>query len=223
MARWRFPSLTIHKIVTTGSSQGSVIPHKARGVISMRLVPDQDLSQMVSIFKQTLHEQFTTFNSDNKLDVIIEHQADWWLGDPENRGFKALERAVADEWGIPPIYIREVPFPFSWNRKSLTLCRGVRFREYDGWKRSLGQVRLIFLWDRRVIMRIWWMNGCGYSIWREDREYYRKYLQSCLRNRTPYLYAMNGSSGSEMFPLAILSGVPPMAGPLTPQSLFFYF
>ena len=112
MARWRFPSLTIHKIVTTGSSQGSVIPHKVRGVISMRLVPDQDLSQMSSVFKQTLHEHFATFNSDNKLDVVVDHQADWWLGDPENRGFKALERAVADEWGIPPIYIREVPSPF---------------------------------------------------------------------------------------------------------------
>ena len=108
MARWRFPSLTIHKIVTSGSSQGSVIPHKVRAVISMRLVPDQDLSQMVSIFQQTLHQNFATFNSDNKLDVVIENQADWWLGDPENRGFKALERAVADEWGVSPLYIREV-------------------------------------------------------------------------------------------------------------------
>jgi di- and tripeptidase len=78
----------------------------------MRLVPDQDLSQMISVFKQTLHEHFATFNSDNKLDVVVDHQADWWLGDPENRGFKALERAVADEWGIPPIYIREVLAPF---------------------------------------------------------------------------------------------------------------
>jgi len=50
-----------------------------------------------------------------------------------------------------------------------------------------------------VIMRIWWMNGCGYSIWREDRGYYRKYLQSCLGNRMVYLYAMNGTSGSETF------------------------
>jgi len=108
MARWRFPSLTIHKIVTTGSSQGSVIPHKVRAVISMRLVPDQDIAQIISIFQQTLHQTFASFNSDNKLDVVIENQADWWLGDPENRGFKALERAIADEWGVSPLYIREV-------------------------------------------------------------------------------------------------------------------
>ena len=110
MARWRLPSLTVHKIVTPGSSQGSVIPHKARAVISMRIVPDQDLEQIISAFKETLHEKFTELQSDNKLIVVVEHQADWWLGDPENRGFKTLERAVAEEWGIEPLYIREV-FP----------------------------------------------------------------------------------------------------------------
>ena len=111
MARWRLPSLTIHKIVTTGSSQGSVIPHKARAVISMRIVPDQKIEQIISAFKETLHERFTELQSDNTLNVVVEHQADWWLGDPENRGFKTLERAVAEEWGIEPLYIREV-IPF---------------------------------------------------------------------------------------------------------------
>ena len=108
MARWRLPSLTIHKIVTTGSSQGSVIPHKARGVLSIRIVPDQNLEQIASVFKNTLHEKFATLQSDNTLNVTVEHQADWWLGDPENKGFKTLERAVAAEWGIEPLYIREV-------------------------------------------------------------------------------------------------------------------
>jgi di- and tripeptidase len=108
MARWRLPSLTIHKIVTTGSSQGSVIPHKARALLSLRIVPDQDIEQIISAFKETLHEKFAELQSDNTLSVVVEHQADWWLGDPENRGFKTLERAVAKEWGIEPLYIREV-------------------------------------------------------------------------------------------------------------------
>src|SRR5208282_463853 len=111
MARWRLPSLTIHKIVTTGSSQGSVIPHKARALISMRIVPDQKIEQIISAFKETLHERFTELQSDNTLNVVVENQADWWLGDPENKGFKTLERAVAEEWGIEPLYIREV-IPF---------------------------------------------------------------------------------------------------------------
>jgi len=108
MARWRLPSLTIHKVITTGSSQGSVIPHKAQAVMSMRLVPDQDLDKIVSLLKQTLYNRFKEFGSDNQLKVSVEHKADWWLGDPNNRGFKALEKAVREEWGIDPLYIREV-------------------------------------------------------------------------------------------------------------------
>jgi di- and tripeptidase len=129
MARWRLPSLTIHKIVTSASNHGSVIPHIVHAIISMRIVPDQNLDQIVSLFKETLYEKFAEFHSTNKLNVIIEHQADWWLGDPENRGFKALERAIGEEWGIPPLYIREV---FPWLLCYLTSCRAGRFLECDG-------------------------------------------------------------------------------------------
>jgi di- and tripeptidase len=108
MSRWRFPSLTVHKIVTTGSSQGSVIPNRARALISIRIVPDQKLEHMVSLLKSTLYEKFKESESDNSLFVSIEQQVDWWLGDPENRGFKALEKAVAEEWRIDPLHIREV-------------------------------------------------------------------------------------------------------------------
>jgi di- and tripeptidase len=108
MARWRLPSLTIHKIVTTGSSQGSVIPHRALALISMRIVPDQKLEEIVAAFEQTMHSRFKDLNSTNKLNVVISQQADWWLGDPENRGFKTLKKAVAEEWGVDPLYIREV-------------------------------------------------------------------------------------------------------------------
>ena len=111
MARWRLPSLTIHKIDTTGSSQGSVIPHRALAVLSMRIVPDQNLEQIATDFTQTMHSRFAEFNSTNKLTVVIQQRSDWWLGDPENKGFKALEKAVAEEWGVEPLYIREVcPF-----------------------------------------------------------------------------------------------------------------
>jgi di- and tripeptidase len=108
MSRWRNPSLTIHKILTTGSSQGSVIPHKAQAIMSMRIVPDQNLDSVVSQLKKTLYDRFKEFGSDNQLNVSVEHKADWWLGDPDNRGFKALEKAVREEWGIDPLYIREV-------------------------------------------------------------------------------------------------------------------
>src|SRR5271163_1796161 len=96
MSRWRFPSLTVHKIVTTGSSQGSVIPNKALALISIRIVPDQKLEHMVSLLKSTIFQKFKESESDNSLFVSIEQQVDWWLGDPENKAFKTLEKAVAD-------------------------------------------------------------------------------------------------------------------------------
>jgi hypothetical protein len=80
----------------------------------MRIVPDQSSEEMASLFKRTLHDQFAEFGSDNKLTVFIEQVADWWLGDPENRGFKALERAISEEWGVEPLYIREVVSLTSW-------------------------------------------------------------------------------------------------------------
>ncbi|CAJ0748714.1 2150_t:CDS:2, partial [Entrophospora sp. SA101] len=39
--------------------------------------------------------------------ITINNMADWWLGDPENKYFKAAEEAIEQEWGIKPLYIRE--------------------------------------------------------------------------------------------------------------------
>jgi di- and tripeptidase len=128
MARWRLPSLTIHKIVTSGSSHGSVIPHKARAVISMRIVPDQNLDEIIVLLKSTLHTKFASMNSENKLVVLVENQADWWLGDPQNKGFKALERAIGEEWGIDPLYIREV-----------ILLYGLMIGWFDSWCKVVGE------------------------------------------------------------------------------------
>lgn len=37
----------------------------------------------------------------------MEHTADWWLGDLEDSWSQALQTAVADEWGVEPLRIRE--------------------------------------------------------------------------------------------------------------------
>jgi di- and tripeptidase len=73
----------------------------------MRIVPDQNIEEIVNSLQDTLHAYFKSTKSSNKLSVVVENKADWWLGDPQNRGFKALEKAVAEEWGIEPLYIRE--------------------------------------------------------------------------------------------------------------------
>lgn len=38
---------------------------------------------------------------------MINHTADWWLGNLDDLWFTALEDAVRDEWGVEPLRIRE--------------------------------------------------------------------------------------------------------------------
>ena len=39
--------------------------------------------------------------------IDIKVVADWWLGDTEDRFFKAAESAIEQEWGQKPLFIRE--------------------------------------------------------------------------------------------------------------------
>lgn len=41
------------------------------------------------------------------IQVEIKNTADYWLGDCNSKYFKAAERAIEQEWGIKPLYIRE--------------------------------------------------------------------------------------------------------------------
>ncbi|CAG8668236.1 19282_t:CDS:10 [Gigaspora margarita] len=107
MSRWRHPSLTIHKIDVSGPNNVTVIPRSAKATVSMRIVPDQDLEEIASNFMRYVELIFNELKTDNTITITINNLADWWLGDPENRFFKATEEAVKQEWGIKPLYVRE--------------------------------------------------------------------------------------------------------------------
>lgn len=98
-AKWREPSLTIHGFTTSGPANSTIIPHVASATISFRLVPDQDASQIQKDLVGFLKAQFLSLHTLNTLAITIDHQADPWLGDPENRIFKMLERAIMEVWG----------------------------------------------------------------------------------------------------------------------------
>nr|CAG8483394.1 13512_t:CDS:10 [Entrophospora candida] len=108
MLRWRYPSLTIHKIDVSGPiGNTTVISHKAEAILSMRIVPDQNINDIIKNFQIYVNENFEELRTDNCLKITINNMADWWLGDPENKYFKAAEEAIEQEWGIKPLYIRE--------------------------------------------------------------------------------------------------------------------
>ncbi|KAG8532737.1 uncharacterized protein KY384_002614 [Bacidia gigantensis] len=97
-ARWREPSLTVHRVQQSGPASSTIIPHTARADISIRLVPNQTTKDVIDALSKYLDKSFTTLKTSNKMSLEIEHAAEPWLGDPSNHIFKVLEKAVMEVW-----------------------------------------------------------------------------------------------------------------------------
>ncbi|EFI27177.1 hypothetical protein CC1G_15002 [Coprinopsis cinerea okayama7 len=106
-SRWREPSLTIHTIEVSGPKHATVIPGSVKAQISLRIVPDQDLDRTSKSLIDYLKKVYHGFRSPNKLEISVNHTADWWLGRLDDPWFKALESAVRETWGEEPLRIRE--------------------------------------------------------------------------------------------------------------------
>lgn len=99
MRRWRDPSLTIHRFQTSGPDNATIIPRTAKAALSIRLVPNQKADSVAQVLTEFLQDEFAKLESNNRLTVTIDHQAEPWLGDVHNQIFKTLEEAVMDVWG----------------------------------------------------------------------------------------------------------------------------
>jgi di- and tripeptidase len=120
MARWREPNLTIHRYNVSGPD-GSLISSHATANVSVRLVPGQEVEEVIEALKGFLRDEYAKFASDNSLTVRIDNKAEPWLGVPGNYIFRTLEEAVMRAWGggdgegrkvdrlkgRKPLYIRE--------------------------------------------------------------------------------------------------------------------
>ncbi|CAL8578828.1 hypothetical protein XPA_004601 [Xanthoria parietina] len=62
--RWREPSMTIHRITSSGPTGSSVIPHTATATLSVRLVPRQTTSTIQAALKETLRAAFAKLSYD---------------------------------------------------------------------------------------------------------------------------------------------------------------
>ena len=99
MARSREPSLTIHRFNVSGPKNSTIIPSTACASISLRLVPNQQVEEVKKALIDFLNLKFQELESNNVLSVSINHQAEPWLGDPDNELFRTLEEAIIDVWG----------------------------------------------------------------------------------------------------------------------------
>ncbi|KAJ8090465.1 hypothetical protein PM082_019063 [Marasmius tenuissimus] len=106
-SRWHEPSLTIHNIEISGPKNPTVIPGTVGCQLSIRIVPDQNLDTITKSLHNFLLGSFQALNSPNKLEVNVDHTADWWLGNLDDPWSKDLESAIQEEWGAEPLRIRE--------------------------------------------------------------------------------------------------------------------
>lgn len=98
MARWREPNLTLHRYKVSGPD-GSLVSSHASAAISLRLVPNQEVDDVIKSLSKFLQDAFAKLDTHNHLTISIDNQADAWLGDPENEIFRTLEEAIMEVWG----------------------------------------------------------------------------------------------------------------------------
>jgi di- and tripeptidase len=99
MARWREPNLTMHQYRVSGPD-GSLVSSHASANISLRLVPGQEVDQVIESLIDFLHDEFEQSESANSLTVRVDNKAEPWLGDPGSYIFRTLEDAVMRVWGM---------------------------------------------------------------------------------------------------------------------------
>ena len=109
MARWRYPSLSIHGVEGAFSSGGAktVIPAKVTGKFSIRTVPDMDSPAVDAAVFAHVKDTFAGLKSKNSLDVKLMHAGNWWVASPKHWNFTAAAKAVEDVFGVKPDLTRE--------------------------------------------------------------------------------------------------------------------
>jgi Cys-Gly metallodipeptidase DUG1 len=109
MARWRYPSLSIHGIEGAFSAPGAktVIPAKVIGKFSIRTVPDMEIDKVNEAVYKYCKEVFGKLGSKNKMSVESQHSGKWWVASPKHWNFSAASKAAEKVFGVKPDLTRE--------------------------------------------------------------------------------------------------------------------
>ena len=118
-ARWCQPALSVVDVrVGTaededtahyrfGPTRFSVIPRAAVGKVSVRFVPDQSAETLIEHLTTHIHHEFAKLRSGNSISVKVHSVGDWWEANPGSELMQIAEGAVAAEWGVTPLLVRE--------------------------------------------------------------------------------------------------------------------
>ncbi|KNC98799.1 metallodipeptidase [Spizellomyces punctatus DAOM BR117] len=109
MARWRFPSLSLHGIEGAFYSPGAktVIPAKVIGKFSIRSVPNMDPAKITELVEKYIKEEFEKLGSKNTIKVECGHAGKAWVADPNHWNFVAANKAIENVFKVKPDLTRE--------------------------------------------------------------------------------------------------------------------
>ena len=109
MARWRFPSLSVHGVEGAFSQPGAktVIPAKVIGKFSIRTVPNMESEAVNEAVYKYIDAEFTKLKSKNTRKCSLQHDGKWWVASPFHWNFKAAGKAVKQVFGVEPDMTRE--------------------------------------------------------------------------------------------------------------------
>ena len=109
MARWRYPSLSLHGIEGAFSAPGAktVIPAKVIGKFSIRTVPNMEIDEVNKLVEDYVNSTFKALGSKNTCKLIEQHSGKWWVASPKHWNFTAAAKAVEKVWKVQPDLTRE--------------------------------------------------------------------------------------------------------------------
>ncbi|XP_013109891.2 cytosolic non-specific dipeptidase [Stomoxys calcitrans] len=109
MARWRYPSLSIHGIEGAFYEPGAktVIPAKVIGKFSIRLVPNQDPDHITECVTKYLNQKWAERGSPNKMKVALVSGGKPWTEDPNHPHYEAAKTAIKHVFKVEPDMTRE--------------------------------------------------------------------------------------------------------------------
>jgi len=109
MARWRYPSLSLHGIQGAFAEPGAktVIPRKVVGKFSVRIVPNQTPEIVDKVVVDYCNKVWATRKSSNKMTAVMHHGGRCWLSDPDHPNYVAGSQATKMVYGVEPDLTRE--------------------------------------------------------------------------------------------------------------------
>merc|ERR1719374_499154 len=110
MARWRYPSLSLHGIQGAFADAGAktVIPRKVIGKFSVRIVPNQTPEIVEKCVVDYLNKKWQQRGSKNTM-TVYQHGSGGkpWTSDPDHPNYLAGRRATQMVYGVEPDLTRE--------------------------------------------------------------------------------------------------------------------